>query len=440
MKFDIDMLMVYPRPTKDSPVKLTPLSILYPGVWHQSKGLDVEYFDQRFDDISLFDELVSRSKEIAVSAMTGHQCGQAAYLLKRAKKNNPKIIAGVGGHHARLMPEQVLNEEFVDKVWTGQYGLDLFPYDEKTKIHFQRTDLQYMTSTGCPFACRFCAVSEAWRPFCLDKIKEELQTIYDDKPFDRISFADPNIGFNKYKENGKWIAVDPLERISKLGKIMNDLHVTWEGNMRCPDITPQMVDVLVKANCTDLEFGCESGDEQILKNIVKKGHGVEAIKNAVRNIRGSGISVVYSFIAFMPGESFDQVKKTMDLIDWIVETDSLARTSIYNYAPYPGTPMYSDAVEGKYGYKKFIPPDTMEGWAHYNPMSSPIYWITGLNFRMDNTRKNFPGSDWHKIEPYVKLAQKKWANRDVLEFPCEEVEKLIEIQVMKSDQEYKNRS
>ncbi len=439
MKLDIDMLMAYPRPTKDSPVKLTPLSILYPGVWHQSKGLKVEYFDQRFDDISLFDELAARSKEIGVSAITGYQCGEAAYLLKRAKKINPKIIAGVGGHHARLVSEQVLKEEFVDKVWTGQYGLDLFPYDEKTKKHFQRTDMQYMTSIGCPFACRFCAISEPWRPFPIDKIKRELETVYNDKPFNRVSFADPNIAFNKYKENNEWITIDPLKRIGEIGKILNDLNVTWEGNMRCPDITPEMVDVLVKANCTDLEFGCESGDEQILKTTVRKGHGIDAIKNAVLNIKGSGISVVYSFIAFMPGESLEQVKKTMDLIDWIVATDPLARVSIYNYAPYPGTPMYDDAVEGKYGYKKFDPPKTMEEWAVYNPMSAPIYWIAGLNFRMDNTRKNFQGSDWQKIEPYVKLAQTKWASRDVLEFPCEEVERLVEIQVTKSDKEYKDK-
>lgn len=218
MKSNIDMLMAYPRPTKDSPVKLTPLSILYPGVWHESRGLNVEYFDQRFDDISLFDELVSRSKEIGVSAMTGYQCGEAAYLLKRAKKKNPGIITGVGGHHARLMPEQVLNEEFVDKVWTGQYGVDIFPYNEKTKIHFQRTDMQYMTSTGCPFGCRFCAVSEPWHPFSLEKLKMQLVTIYNDKKFDRISFADPNIGFYKYKDNDKWIPIDPLKRIEGIGK------------------------------------------------------------------------------------------------------------------------------------------------------------------------------------------------------------------------------
>jgi hypothetical protein len=61
-------------------------------------------------------------------------------------------------------------------------------------------------------------------------------------------------------------------------------------------------------------------------------------------------------------------------------------------------------------------------------MASPLYWIAGLNFRMDNTLKNFPGSDWGIIEPYVLLARKKWKERDVYSFPCLEVEELIKKQ------------
>jgi len=81
------------------------------------------------------------------------------------------------------------------------------------------------------------------------------------------------------------------------------------------------------------------------------------------------------------------------------------------------------------GFPKFTPPTTMEGWGNLRLMVSPIYWIAGLNFRMDNTRKNFPGDDWQKIEPYVKLAQEKWRKREMDDFPCSEVESLISEQI-----------
>jgi len=64
-------------------------------------------------------------------------------------------------------------------------------------------------------------------------------------------------------------------------------------------------------------------------------------------------------------------------------------------------------------------------------MASSIYWIVGLNFRLDNTRKNFPGSEWGIIDPYVKLAQKKWKERDFNNFPVDKVEELINRQVKK---------
>ena len=114
-----------------------------------------------------------------------------------------------------------------------------------------------------------------------------------------------------------------------------------------------------------------------------------------------------------------------------METDPDARSSIHNYAPYPGSPMYEEAIKGVDGYPRFTLPKTMEAWGDERLMLSPIYWISGLNFRMDKTRQNFPGEDWKKIEPYVKLAQKKWKNRDLLDFPCSEVEDLIASQIAK---------
>jgi radical SAM superfamily enzyme YgiQ (UPF0313 family) len=140
---------------------------------------------------------------------------------------------------------------------------------------------------------------------------------------------------------------------------------------------------------------------------------------------------MYSFIAYMPREKPEMVGDTLDLIDWIVDTDPEARVSIYEYAPYPGSPMYDDAVAGVDGFPKFDPPTTMEGWAENRLMISPIYWIAGLNFRLDNTHKNFPGEDWKIIEPYYELAQTKWRERDLREFPCDEVEALILEQVEK---------
>jgi len=431
-----DMLMVYPKPTLDSPVKLTPLSILYPGMMFEEQGKRVAYYDERFDPPEMLDSLIRDSDEIGVSAFTGFQVGRAARILKHAKQLKPSIVTHVGGHHARILPDQVKSEPFVDKVWPERvYGEHLFPYKPHTKIHFARTDMQYFTSRGCPFPCSFCALSSLWEPKSIPDLDRELKTMHNDLGFKEISFSDPNIGFGNYKgEDGKTVTLDRVKRIRDIGKIMRDINVKWDGNIRSPYLTPEMIDALVESNCYSIEIGCESGNDHFLKRVIRKGHGVDSIKNAALNVRGSGISIMYSFIAYMPRETEAMRRDTYDLIDWIVATDPDARVSLYHFAPYPGSPMYEDAVNGVDGFPKFTPPTTMEGWGDLRLMVSPIYWIVGLNFRLDNSRKNFPGEDWKLIEPYVKLAQQKWKNRELEDFPCDEVEQLIQAQVDKHNQ------
>lgn len=409
-----DKLLVYPNPSKDNPTALTPLSILYPGAYFESQCESVAYWDERFDDEDELVELIKSSKEIGVSAFTGHQCKQAANILIKAKRINPSIICSVGGHHARILPEQVLAEPFVDKIYTERYGEELFPYNSRTRKHFERTTMQYSTSRGCPSQCRFCSISDKWVDKCLEKVERELKFIHYNVGFKCISFSDPNIAFPK----------DRVNRIKQLGKIMRDLDVKWDGCMRSPYMTEEMADALEDSNCDTLELGCESGNEQFLRQNIRKGHGVEAIKNAAKVSAGRNFSILYSFIANMPHETKEQLNDTLDLIDWIKETDSNARISIFNYAPFPGSEMYNEAVE--LGFK---PPTTMKEWGERNLMSSPIYWIAGLNFRDDKTRENFPGEDYEKIRPYVELAEQKWRDRDIDEFPVSNVEGLIEGQI-----------
>lgn len=428
----IDILLVYPKPTSDSPLKLTPLSILFPGAMFEKQGLEVAYYDERFDSGEMLIDLIKHSKEMGVSVFTGYQAGRAADILKRTKEINTDIITGVGGHHARILPEEVSREPFVDKVWTRRvYGEDLFPYNERTKIHFERADMQYFTSRGCPFSCSFCALSSPWEPKDIQGIDRELKIIHNDIGFKEISFSDPNIACGFYKDGNRTVVMDRVKRIREIGKIMRDIDTRWDGNIRANYITPEMVGALVESNCYSIEIGCESGNDFFLKNIIKKGYGIDTVKKAAKNIRGSGISVMYSFITHMPRETREMLMDTLNLIDWIIQTDPDARVSIYNYAPYPGTPMYQDAVNGVSGYPKFNPPTSMQKWGELRLMNSPLYWITGLCFRKDNSRKNFPGEDWKLIEPYIKLSEKKWEERDIDDFPCEEVETLIAKQVEK---------
>ena len=427
----IGMLMVYPSPTEDSPFALTPLSIMYPGAMFE-RDMTVKYIDLRWDSWEMMEDLIKDSAQIGVSAFTGYQCARAMDIIERAKQINPKIVVNVGGHHARLCTADVEAEPLVDVVWPERaYGEDLFPFSPEAQRLWKRGDVQMVTSTGCPYACTFCALRSAWNPRDLDSLGKQVDLVYDLTGFKAVSLSDPNIGYTKWKDGeGKTQRLDRVERMKGLGKIFRKYGVSIDGNVRADYITPEYVDAMVDAGFTSIEFGCESGNDHFLRSVIKKGHGIDAIKTANLCMAGSGISVMNSWVRGMPTETHEQWLDTMDLMDWIIDVAPEARHSVYRFTPYPGGPAYDMAVQG-IGIEKFNPPKTMKEWGSLKLMADPTYWCAGMCFRLDNSRKNFPGEDWALIDPYITLARKLWKDRTPEMFPAQEVEKLIEWQVRK---------
>lgn len=428
----LDMVMAYPMPTSDSPFNLTPLSIMYPGKMFEDKGMTVEYWDARWDPPEMLDDYIKEAKEIGVSCFTGYQCGHAADILERAKRLNPKIVTHVGGHHARLCPEDVKAEPFVDVVWPERaYHEHSFPFSPAAQRLWKRGDLQYITSSGCPYGCTFCALRSAWTPRPLEQIEHEIGEIYNLTGFKEVSFSDPNIGFDKTRVDGVNQKIDRIERLKGIGTILRKYGIRWDGNIRSDYVTQELVDVMAWSGCFSIEFGCESGNDEFLRKVIRKGHGIDTIKSANTFMSGSGISVMNSWVRGMPRETHAQWLDTMNLIDWIMDVAPEARASVYRFTPYPGGPAYDDAVAG-IGIAKFNPPKTMKEWGSMKLMVDATYWVAGLCFRMDNTTKNFPGEDWKLIEPYVLEARKLWQERRPEDFQhAEEVEKLITWQVRK---------
>lgn len=430
----LDWIFAYPTPAFDSPFMLTPLSIMFPGKMKEDEGNTVEYWDARWDAPEMLDDYIREAKNIGVSCFTGFQCGHAADILERAKRINPTIITHVGGHHARLCADDVRREPFVDHVWPErQYHEHAFPFSAATHRLWKRGDLQFLTSSGCPYACTFCALRSQWSPRPLDQLEHEINAIYDLTGFKEISFCDPNAGYHKHKIDGVTHHVDRIERMRGIGNILRPLGIRWDGNLRADYITQEYADMMAWSGCYSIEFGLESGDQEFLKRSIKKGHDVQCGLTANQCMAKTDISVMNSFVRGMPFETHQQWLHTMEHIDCIMSIAPNARASIYRFTPYPGGPAYDDAVAGR-GINKFIPPTTMRGWGELKLMVDSTYWVAGLNFRMDNTQKNFPGDDWKLIEPYVLKARQLWKERRVDDFTLEDVasvEKLIAWQIRK---------
>ena len=64
-----------------------------------------------------------------------------------------------------------------------------------------------------------------------------------------------------------------------------------------------------------------------------------------------------SFIIGLPGEKNEDTKVTLDLIEVLCDMNPKARCSVCVYMPYPGTPLWEQALAQGY-----VPPDHQEGW------------------------------------------------------------------------------
>jgi anaerobic magnesium-protoporphyrin IX monomethyl ester cyclase len=94
--------------------------------------------------------------------------------------------------------------------------------------------------------------------------------------------------------------------------------------------------LMKKSGCYQLNLGIESGNEQILRKIIRKPLRLEKVQEIVKKIRELGIWAHGFFILGMPGET----KQTMeDTINFAVNLN-LDSANFFIATPYPGTTLY----------------------------------------------------------------------------------------------------
>jgi radical SAM superfamily enzyme YgiQ (UPF0313 family) len=121
---------------------------------------------------------------------------------------------------------------------------------------------------------------------------------------------------------------------------------------------------LKQSGCQSVFIGAESGSQRILDSM-NKGILVEDVLPAFRKLKKHGIHVAVNYMVGMPGEQYQDVKKTIQLISQglaLYEYDLKAfEVFIYRFVPFPGTQVYNDLPEDE---KVNYPKGSLE-WGRY---------------------------------------------------------------------------
>lgn len=388
-----NVILVYPRFHERETIVLPPLSLL-----HIATPLVGRYriviVDQRVDTQwrqTLEMELAAgECLCVAISSMTGPQILSALEAAKLTRAKVPAVPIVWGGVHASLCPSETLRHELVDIVVVGdgeetfpelvdalQDGRDLAgvpgilfkrngqeirspgrpPYDLSKMpepafsliqldrypmpeiVSFGRY-LPLVTSRGCPFHCGFCYNARfhhrRWSALPAPQTVALIRSLQQRFKLDGIFLLDDNFFVDLLR-------VEAICRQIKQEGLSLTVH---NANCRA-DTVARMTDELLALlrNCgfNRLLLGVESGSDRILKHI-QKGITVEQVLTANRRLRAAGIVPCYSFMAGFPGETVDDLKQTLSLMDRLIrENPSASVFPLFFYTPSPGTDLSDEA-------------------------------------------------------------------------------------------------
>lgn len=183
-----------------------------------------------------------------------------------------------------------------------------------------------ISSRGCPFGCNFCSVKlymgRGFRKRSAQNVFEEIKYQYA-KGYHQFDFNDDCFTLDKRRTG------EILDLIIDSGL---KIKFQFYNGLRVDTVDPNLLKKLKRAGCFYISYGCESGNEDILKKI-QKGITLEQVRNAVKWTREAGIACSTNFII---GHKDETYQTAMDSINF-AHSLSTNFVNFYNLIPYPGT-------------------------------------------------------------------------------------------------------
>ncbi len=186
------------------------------------------------------------------------------------------------------------------------------------------------TSKGCSFSCIFCTVRNTpVKKRSAENILNELRYLKKNFNIKMVSFFDETFTLDR----ARVMAIcDALKR--------DKLKIVWYCNTRVELVDAELLREMYDAGCRGLSYGIESGSQLILDG-AKKGTTVEQAEKAIKWAKKSGIKVYCSFIFGLPEENQQTIEETKQFVKRTLPTGAQFNVAV----PYPGSELYSSAVE-----------------------------------------------------------------------------------------------
>ncbi|MDD4938558.1 MAG: radical SAM protein [Candidatus Omnitrophica bacterium] len=355
------------------------VGIAYLSAFLKSRGVEVSIFDAGIEkDIRALSPFIKDFEPSLIGVTVFSYCHHLAReIIKEVRKTSALPIVAGGPHISATKTQMLLEDADVDfaikgegeetllelfqalnngkdyskidgLIWrsNGQVvenhdrdfieDLDSLPLPDYESFGLEKylntreeKKLPIITSRGCPYGCNFCSVhlsmGRGFRPRSPENILKELEYWY-------------GKGFRTFDFNDDCFSLD-LERAMKVCDLIigSGMKITYQlyNGIRADRLTKEFLKKMKDSGCNFVSYGCESGNEEILKAI-EKGLKLEQVRNAVEWSNEAGIRNSVNFIIGHPHETYRTAMETLDF----AKSLPCDFVNIYNLVPYPGTELY----------------------------------------------------------------------------------------------------
>lgn len=341
---------------------LPPLGVGYLAASLEEHGHVVSFVDsmaERFDVEQAVAAVEAHGPElVGISALTTLNVGNTYALASALRKRLGNIPLVMGGPHVTAFHKTILEEcgdvdilipgdgelalaELADRLsaghdWQDIRGLvyrdgagntvathpaevvkdiDRFPHPARRiynqalyrplqSLGARRPATTVITSRGCPWAkCRFCyqggEYATPYRRRSPENVADEVCRLAKEQGMRNIVFWDDD-----FCVMPRWI-----EKFCGL-LVKENLDLVWSVLARASSVTREMLHTMASAGCCSVQFGFESGNQELL-DLIDKGITLDQCRDAVRWTKEAGLGTIGTFILGFPTESPEMSEKTV---------------------------------------------------------------------------------------------------------------------------------
>lgn len=254
-----------------------------------------------------------------------------------ADKGDLAVVKGIA---FRDGTKTVINErrsliEDIDTIPWPAYNL--FPIEAYRLLrlpHIANNEfcMPLLSGRGCTFTCNFCyRMDQGFRPRSAESIVEEIQYLKLEYNISYIAFSDELLMSSKKRTEEICQAI-----------LKAKLNIKWDCNGRLNYADKDILKLMQESGCVFINYGIESFDDQILKNM-NKGLTTKQIVRGIENTLEVGISPGFNIIYGNINENRRTLQQGVDFL--LKYDDGSQMRTIRPVTPYPGSPLYDLAIE-----------------------------------------------------------------------------------------------